>query len=405
MLDAVIVGAGAAGIAAGRRLVDAGRSVMLLEARDRIGGRAWTVDLPGIGPMDFGCHWFHSAGRNPLVPLARRLGFTVEEHDGRWGEAWNRAALGARFAAWQDYAEAFWDAAEACARDGRDVACADLAPDGEWRPWLDGIMTFATGAGLVEVSALDLGRALETNVNWRCADGYGAVMARAARGLPVTTGAPVEAVRLVPGGVEVEGPRGTLAARTAILAVPTPLYETIAFAPGLPDEKRAAVADLPLGADDKVHLAVEGTPFGPPEDRQVSPHHDRSATGSYHLHPFGRPVVEGFYGGETARTLEREGIAGFAAFAVEELSAVFGHGVARHLKPVSATGWARDPWSRGAYSYARPGRADARAALAAPVEDRLFFAGEACSIRNPASCHGAWETGIVAAEAVLARPR
>lgn len=402
MLDAVVVGAGAAGIAAARRLADAGRRVMLLDARDRVGGRAWTVDLPGIGPSDMGCHWFHSADRNPMVAVARGLGFTIEEYAGRWSEPWNRAVLGPRFADWQAYSEGFWDAVEACAEENRDVAAAALAPESEWRPWLDGLMTFMTGAGLAEVSALDLGRALETNVNWRSAAGYGAVVARAASGLPVTLAAPVTAVRLVPGGVEVEGPRGTVAAKAAILAVPTPLYETIRFAPDLPAEKRAAIADLPLGADDKVHLAVEGRPFGPPEDRQVNAHQDRSATGAYHLHPFGRPLVEGFYGGETARTLEREGPDAFAAFAIEELSAVFGHGVKRHLRLVSATGWSTDQWARGAYSYARPGRADARAVLAAPVEGRLFFAGEACSIRNPASCHGAWETGLAAADAVMA---
>lgn len=402
MIDAVIVGAGSAGIAAARRLVAAGRRVMVMEARDRVGGRAWTVDLPGVGPMDFGCHWFHSADRNPLVPFARGLGFAIDEHDGRWGEAWSRRVLGpAGFAGWQDYAGAFWDAVEDCATTGRDVPCAELAPPGAWRPWLDGIMTFATGAGLADVSALDLGRALETNVNWRCAAGYGAVIARAAADVPVTLSAPVTAVRLTRDGVEVDGPRGAVAARRAIVAVPTPLYDTIVFEPGLPDAKRAAIADLPLGTDDKVHLAVEGTPFGPHEDRQIAARHDRAETGSYHLHPFGRPVVEGFYGGPTARALEDEGLDAAAAFAVEELVSVFGHDVARRLRPVSMTGWVRDPWTRGAYSYARPGRADARTALAAPVEDRLFFAGEACSVRNPASCHGAWETGVAAAEAVL----
>jgi monoamine oxidase len=71
------------------------------------------------------------------------------------------------------------------------------------------------------------------------------------------------------------------------------------------------------------------------------------------------------------------------------------------MAPLAATAWLQDPWSRGSYSFALPGHADDRARLAAPVDDRLFFAGEACSPNFFSTAHGAWMSGVAAAEAAL----
>ena len=90
------------------------------------------------------------------------------------------------------------------------------------------------------------------------------------------------------------------------------------------------------------------------------------------------------------------------AFAAGELARLFGSAVRKQIAPLAATAWLSDPWARGSYSYALPGHADDRAALAAPVDDRLFFAGEACSPNFFSTAHGAWISGITAAEAALA---
>jgi monoamine oxidase len=133
---------------------------------------------------------------------------------------------------------------------------------------------------------------------------------------------------------------------------------------------------------------------------------NRTATGSYHLRPFGRPLIEGFFGGRLAHELEAAGSGAFFDFAVAELVELFGSGIRAHLHPLIQTGWARDPRALGSYSYALPGHADARAALAAPVDGRVFFAGEACSPHDFTTAHGAYQTGIEAAdEAIRLRPR
>ena len=105
------------------------------------------------------------------------------------------------------------------------------------------------------------------------------------------------------------------------------------------------------------------------------------------------------WGGGLALELERAGAPAMADFAFAELAALFGSGVRRRLRPLLAANWALDPFSRGAYSYARPGGADGRAVLAEPLDDRLFFAGEACSVDAFSTAHGAYRTGVAAAEA------
>jgi monoamine oxidase len=128
----------------------------------------------------------------------------------------------------------------------------------------------------------------------------------------------------------------------------------------------------------------------------------RRKTMSYQALPFGRPVIQCFFGGEFAAAMEREGMAAMFAFAVDELAALRGNDIRRQLTPLAASFWRADEFARGSYSYAKPGHADDRAILAAPVDNRLFFAGEACSLNFFSTVHGAYETGTASAEAALA---
>ena len=137
-------------------------------------------------------------------------------------------------------------------------------------------------------------------------------------------------------------------------------------------------------------------------DTRVQARTDTTDTGSYALRPMGLATVEAYFGGHLAARLEAEGPGAFTAFAREELAAALGADFARQLQPLAESRWSADPFSRGAYSHARPGFADHRAVLAAPIEDRLFFAGEACSPHAFSTAHGAYDTGVEAAEGALA---
>jgi monoamine oxidase len=168
----------------------------------------------------------------------------------------------------------------------------------------------------------------------------------------------------------------------------------------LPDKTDAA-AGLPLGLADKVYLRLDGAEEFP-KDSHLYGAVDRVNTGTYHLRPFGRPLIEAYFAGQCARDLEAEGEAAFASFAIGELAALLGDGIRKRLHPVATTAWAQDPYAMGSYSHALPGHAGARLTLAAPVDGRVFFAGEACMVHDFSTAHGAYRSGVAAAEAVIA---
>jgi monoamine oxidase len=176
--------------------------------------------------------------------------------------------------------------------------------------------------------------------------------------------------------------------------------ETIAFTPALPD-KIAAARGLPLGLADKLFLSLQGAEEFEKETRLFG-RTDRNGTGGYHLRPFGRPLIEGYFAGGLAAELEAGGEGAFSDFAVSELVGLFGGDFSRRLKPIAEHHWAHDPYALGSYSFALPGFADCRAKLAAPVDSRLFFAGEACSAHDFSTAHGGYLTGVAAAEQVIA---
>jgi monoamine oxidase len=128
-------------------------------------------------------------------------------------------------------------------------------------------------------------------------------------------------------------------------------------------------------------------------------------TASYDIRPLGRPIIECYFGGSLAADLEKGGAAAFEAYAREQLTRHLGADVVAPITAIACTLWQTDPFARGSYSHALPGRADDRAVLAAPVGDRLFFAGEACSPEFFSTAHGAYFTGIDAARNVLASLR
>jgi monoamine oxidase len=400
--DVVVIGAGAAGLAAAQRLVETDLAVVVLEARQRIGGRAWTVPTPE-GPQDLGCGWLHSADRNPFVQEAGHLGFDIDRTPPPWGtQVFDIAFSREEQADYQRAFAALWEALDEAAAAPDDAPAATLLPpDGRWNGLMNAVSGAINGAELDRVSIQDFAAYEDSRVNWRLPAGYGALMAAIGAALPVVLGAQVGAVDRSGPRLRVTGAAGTVESRAVIVTVPTNLLaeEAIRFVPALPDKVEAA-AHLPLGIADKAVLAFAGAAEFPP-DCHLFGRTDTSETGSYHIRPFGRPLVEGYFGGRFAAALEAEGEGAFAAFAIEQLVGLLGGDVRRQLTPVAASAWAADPFARGSYSHALPGHAAARAVLAAPVEDRLFFAGEATSPHSFSTAHGAWESGRRAAEEAI----
>jgi monoamine oxidase len=402
-VDVVVVGAGAAGLAAGRRLMEAHASVAVLEARERTGGRAWTKPTALGHAIDLGCEWLHSADRNPWTGIALHMGFTIDERLPDW-----RSRIARRYG---DAAQADWAAAYGAFEERMDAAAAQpdlpasalLVPGARWNELINAISTWANGVELDQLSVQDHARYSDSGINWRVLQGYGALIAAYGAGVPTRLGTVVRQIDLRGHRIAVTTSRGELTARTVIVTVPTNVLaaEAIRFVPALPD-KIAAAAGLPLGVANKLFLALSGAVEEFPADRHTLGRDDRTATGSYQLRPHGSPMIAGYFGGRLAIELERAGPEAMAAFARDELAGLFGNGIRDRLTLVAASRWVGDPFAQGSYSYALPGHAGGRARLAAPVDNRLFFAGEACSPDYFSTANGAFLTGIAAADAALA---
>ncbi|MGA3306483.1 MAG: NAD(P)/FAD-dependent oxidoreductase [Stellaceae bacterium] len=402
--DVVVVGAGAAGIAAARRLLAARLNIMVVEARDRIGGRAYTVQpLPGVA-LDLGCEWLHSADRNPWTGIARQLGFAIDEKLPDWGSrvAWLKGKDAD--ADWQRTREAFYARLDSAAEEPGDRAASELLePGNRWNPLLRAISTWANGAELDQVSVKDYFRYDPSNVNWRVLQGYGNLITRYGEGLPLSLGTAV--TRIDHGGhlIRVETDRGDLLARAVIVTLPTNVLASgsVGFIPALP-EKLAAAAGLPMHVVNKFYLRLDGAIDRIEPDSNLVGNTDSNRTGAYHIRPHGWPVILGYYGGDCAASLEEQGLEATADFAVGELAGLFGNDIRKRLFPLTGSAWGAEKFSRGAYSMALPGHADDRALLAAPVDGRLFFAGEACSAADFGTAHAAYLTGEGAAKRAIA---
>src|ERR1700726_4003551 len=402
-IDIAIVGAGAAGLGAARALQNFGLSTIVLEARDRVGGRGHTIMAAPDIVFDVGCGWLHSADKNSFVKIAEDLDFEVD----RTRPPWREQNFDAGFPLEQrlDFIkaiDAFYDRAEEAAKSGRDSAASlYLEPGNRWNPMIDAISTYVNGSELDRVSILDMDTYEDTEINWRVRRGYGALMTAYGALCPLALNTQVTLIDHSGTRVRLETSQGTLTASKVIVTVPTILIadESIRFHPALP-AKLDAARGLPLGLADKVMLSLD-QPEALPKDGNLRGATMRTAMGSFHLRPFGQACIEGFFGGRFARELEDAGDGALAAQAIDEIAALLGNDFRKKLKPLAESRWSHDPFARGSYSHALPGHAGKRAVLAAPIDGRLFFAGEATSPNFFSTAHGARDSGARAAGEVV----
>jgi monoamine oxidase len=403
-VDVAIIGAGCAGLGAAHALQGSGLSLIVLEARDRLGGRAWTVQASPEVTFDVGCGWLHSADKNSFVAIARQLGFEINRDLPPWrerafGNAFPQSERDDFMRAMGAFYERLWEAAQS----GEDApASRSLEPGNRWNPMIDAISTYINGCELKDMSTLDWDAYEDSELNWRIRRGYGALVAAYGAGCPVALNCNVTLIDHSGKRIELTTSLGTLSADKVIVTVPTNLIadEAIRFSPKLPAKVDAA-RGLPLGVDDKVTLALEGAEAFPKEGN-LRGATMRTKMGTYHIRPFGQPCIEGFFGGSFARELEDAGSGAIAAHSIDEIAGFLGNDIRRKLKPLCESRWAKDPFARGSYSHALPGHAGKRAVLAAPVDGRLFFAGEATSPNFFTTAHGARDSGERAAGEVLA---
>jgi monoamine oxidase len=405
--EVVVIGAGAAGIAAARLLVSRGVRVAVIEARGRVGGRTVTTDLRGHA-VDLGAHWLHAGPINPLVQLGTARGEPLRvaaQHSHLWvgrrpGRPAEAAAHGRAFAVTDRFLTT------EAARGGSDRPAARALPAG-LGPWGERVALvhgLVSGRPLDEVSLQDF-PSMEYGDNRFIAGGYGGYLARLAQGLPIALKRPATRIDWSDPGVRVETVDGTaITARAVIVTLPMMvLRHGPAFTPALPEAVREAIDGFRPGIYEHAVLHWPSSPFRG-ADRLAS------VVGGRHKPPGLLTRLDGtpFHYFELdlpscARLdARRSGPNGTRRFVRTVLAEHFGGRALRDLTIPAISEWRHDPWSRGSWAVVPPGHAGARRALHESIADRIWFAGEALSRLQWGTAGGAYEEGERAARAVAA---
>ena len=405
--DVVVIGAGAAGIAAARRIMAANRKVIVVEAASQIGGRCQTDSSTFDVPFDRGARWMHNPDTNPMIKLARAAGLEITSAPS--GQKIRIGRRNARPGETEEFLAALVRANRAIDEASRksDVSCASVLPRdlGDWAGTAEFVLgaNFA-GKDLKDLSVVDKVRAQDRNTAIACRQGLGTLVAKLAEQVPLSLSTPASRIAWGSRDVTVETPSGKIVARAAIVTVSSNVLASgnIKFTPDIPKRTLDAAAKLSLGSYDRVALQMPGNPLGLSRDDVVIEQSNSTKTALMFANMGGSSLCAVDVSGSFGRDLSAQGEAAMVAFAVEWLGKMFGSEVAAAVKKSSATRWNATPYALGAMSVAGPGGQASRKVLSEPI-GCIYLAGEATHETLWGTIDGAWESGERAAEAALRR--
>jgi monoamine oxidase len=413
--DAVVVGAGAAGIAATGALHAAGLKVICFEAADRIGGRAHTDTAIFGVPFDMGAHWLHNEHVNALKAPGLTLGFDLYPAP----EIGVTHGLDDSSTLW-DEVDNLYDAIKRAAKDdaeteiatGRpiDRSLADLFVErGTWS--FTAVMMFALSIGrdLPSTSLRDMAT-WEGGDDWFCREGFGHLVARTAEGLPFRLSTPVTDIEALSDGVRIKTRAGEIRARAVIVTASVGVLaeDVIRFDPPLEADRRSAFELVTMG--DYNHAALLFRPGAVPLQPdtwltyQLQPDDAGVARGGGFLCNIAGTNLTSFEtSGSFSRALQTAGRKAAIDHALETLTGIFGSAIRRDFVKGHATAWRQEPYVRGSYAGAMPGGHSQRKVLGRAHAERVHFAGEASHIGQQCSVSGAHLEGLRAANDVIAQ--
>src|SRR6204780_1392393 len=347
--DIVVIGAGAAGIAAARRIQAANRKVIVVEAAAQIGGRCLTDTATFDVPFDRGARWMHNPDTNPMIKLARAAGLDISSAPR--GQKIRLVRRNAGAGETEEFLAALVRANRAiddASRGKADVSCASALPKdlGDWAGTTEFVLgANFTGKDLKDVSVMDKARAQERNAAIACRQGLGTLIAKLGEQVPVSLSTPASHIAWSGRDVTVETASGKIAARAAVVTVSSNVLAAgnIKFTPEIPKRQLDAAAKLSLGSYDRIALQLPGNPLGLARDDIIIEQSHSTRTALLFANMGSSSLCSIDVAGSFGRDLSSQGEPAMVAFAVEWLTKLFGREWAAAVKKSSATRWNAAP--------------------------------------------------------------
>ena len=396
----VIIGAGAAGIGAGLALQALAVPFVILEASNRVGGRAYTDKASFPTHWDQGCSWLHCADINPLTSWADKLGAVYESDDhsekalfwseNHWLDMLERSSVHRHIA--NRFADIY-----ATAKRNHDVPISSVPDhDGIGAAIAKTMVLLMCSDEPERASAAGYADYIDTNVNWVVTSGYGDLINRMAAGLPISTGTEVSAITYRRDGVSVQTNSGQIDARAAIVTTSTNVLRsgTIDLPSGPVQQLLNLIEEVPCGTYEKIAIALDHYPFDPQDNEAVWINPDSGVNPVYFQIARGdQPMLIAHVAGSQARDLVNAGAKAMVDFATQNLTTAFGSNIQNLICGTATTSWQTNCFIQGGYSCARPGAGDNRRNMIELDTGVIAFAGEAFSLPWYGTAHGAYQSG------------
>tara|TARA_B100000989_G_scaffold269419_1_gene224809 strand:+ start:99 stop:1379 length:1281 start_codon:yes stop_codon:yes gene_type:complete len=418
-VDILVIGAGVAGLSAAQALEKTDYSVCLVEASHRIGGRAYSERLPNSAWFDLGCSYLHEGEINPFVEIADELGCMLG--DGRRFETSRTKVTVNSSDASVDELVSLNSFSNMCflkmknaKYNGTLAEVDDIANYIDWNHRFSHLYAHLLGglnaSDAHQQSVLDF---LKTGygLDYPVVGSLGKLVEKWAfrflGKVRLYLNCKVSKIDWSGQRVSVTTSRGQIRAKKVLITVSTGVVNSgnIVFFPDLPSPISNAFSNLPCGVLNKIGLSFLDNTFS---ENDAGWHvmlceeiDSQRSVGSFDVNLDDGQQAVAFIGGSEAEYLEKKGEAALAAYALECIEQVFGSNIKTKISGYICSAWAGDCLTFGSYSYAKPKQSNSRKALSQVLQEKIYFAGEACSVNHFGTVHGAYFSGIQSAKKIL----